>query len=616
MRQLGGRIGSTALVIGGQAEYAVGEEVIAFLEERPRDRSYATTGLWQGKFTIAPGTGGEVAIRRDSGAAARGVLGDNSRTVASWLPTLADAAGAVVASIQDRSAASMPRSAIAPSSTQSAVSWVDPAAVHGSIRVDVVASEPQRSVDRSEQAVRAAADFWSATGGVALATGGLEPSGCFISHAPDGRIAIGLDGCGELSPRGGTVAASGSWIRYDVDASGSETPRFLGGGVIVNRGDATARLLSDAACFDRLATHELGHALGFADGADGAGAMSPLLRCRASEALTPAAETADQRQRPVFAPLGSATRSDATARENKKVAERCLVGCEVAEAAATWSTPLPAPVLTYALTGPLLTLGWTSSIGGIVQQYRIDAGSRPGAADVASIRVDPSVTSFSAIIGGNALFYIRVYATNFQTSSPPSNEIVVVVGTPTAPPDPPAGLAASASGSTVTLTWNAPATGGPPSSYIIEAGSSPGLSNLADFSTGTAATTYVAGGVGAGAYSIRVRSSNAGGVSGPSNEVLLLVGTCAPPSPPASLGAFVNAPNVTLGWVASIGATSYQLQVGSRAGVSDLLDTDLQSAATSLRAFNVAPGTYFVRVRGNNGCGQSAASNEVVVVIQ
>ena len=87
---------------------------------------------------------------------------------------------------------------------------------------------------------------------------------------------------------------------------------------------------------------------------------------------------------------------------------------------------------------------------------------------------------------------------------------------------PPTGLAASASGSTVTLGWSAPSSG-TPSAYVIEAGSASGLANLTSFSTGSTATAFSASGVGAGTYYVRVRATNAGGASAPSNEVTLIV---------------------------------------------------------------------------------------------
>ena len=94
--------------------------------------------------------------------------------------------------------------------------------------------------------------------------------------------------------------------------------------------------------------------------------------------------------------------------------------------------------------------------------------------------------------------------------------------------DAPGSLTATASGSTVALAWTAPASAEPIQAYVVEAGSSPGLANLANFSTGNTLTTFSASGVPSGSYYVRVRALTASGVGPPSNEVLLVVGARAP----------------------------------------------------------------------------------------
>jgi len=192
-------------------------------------------------------------------------------------------------------------------------------------------------------------------------------------------------------------------------------------------------------------------------------------------------------------------------------------------------------------------------------------------------------------------------------------------GTALTPPDAPGGLTTSASGSTVSLSWQAPTSGGPPAAYIIEAGSGPGLTNLASLSTGNTATTYSAGGVGAGRYYVRVRAANAAGTSPASNESLLIVGgACAsPPGAPSGLNASVAGSTVSLLWNAAPGnPTTYIVEAGTAPGLTNLANNDLGSPTTSYVASGVGQGAYYVRMRARNACGTGPASNEVLLVVR
>src|SRR5262249_38679671 len=142
------------------------------------------------------------------------------------------------------------------------------------------------------------------------------------------------------------------------------------------------------------------------------------------------------------------------------------------------------------------------------------------------------------------------------------NEVVVNVGGAAAcslAPAVPTGVTTSSSGSNVTIGGQQPAVGCPPTSYILQAGSPPGLSNLANFNTGSDSTTFSAGGVGAGTYYIRVIAVNAGGASGPSQDVALVVGgggCSAAPGAPSSFLASASGSTVTFAWQAASGSPS------------------------------------------------------------
>jgi hypothetical protein len=186
-------------------------------------------------------------------------------------------------------------------------------------------------------------------------------------------------------------------------------------------------------------------------------------------------------------------------------------------------------------------------------------------------------------------------------------------------PGAPGNFTATSSGSTVFLSWSAP-SGDPAASYNIEAGSAPGLANLANFNTGNSLTSYSTGGVGAGTYYVRVRAVNGAGVSSPSNEVALVVGGatggCA--GPPSNLTPVAQSAGfISFSWSAPTtgAATSYVIEAGSAPGLSNLANFDTNSPATTFSANGIGAGSYYVRVRSRSTCGTSAPSNEILIFV-
>jgi predicted phage tail protein len=118
-------------------------------------------------------------------------------------------------------------------------------------------------------------------------------------------------------------------------------------------------------------------------------------------------------------------------------------------------------------------------------------------------------------------YFLRVRAVNATGASAPSNDVMLVVGGAASPPRAPRETGAAAIGSTVTLTWSAPA--GPVTGYVVEAGSAPGQSNLAAQPT-DAVTTVSFSGVPPGTYFVRIRAVNALGRGVASDEMVIVVG--------------------------------------------------------------------------------------------
>lgn len=217
---------------------------------------------------------------------------------------------------------------------------------------------------------------------------------------------------------------------------------------------------------------------------------------------------------------------------------------------------------------------------------------------------------------------ISIFVTQSKGSTSPTP---APTPTPTPTPSPmapgaPGQLGAAVSGNNVTLTWSAPTSGGTPSTYVLAAGSSAGWSNLGSFPTGNTQTSFTATNVPNGTYYARVSAQNTLGTSAASNEVTFSVPqACAGlPSAPSGLQSTVSGLVVTLSWAAPSGGatpTAYVIEAGTAPGLANIAVVTTASTATTFAATAV-PGTYFVRVRAFSGCGSSAASGEVGIVVR
>jgi hypothetical protein len=182
----------------------------------------------------------------------------------------------------------------------------------------------------------------------------------------------------------------------------------------------------------------------------------------------------------------------------------------------------PAPTLAAAVvSGNTVSLSWSVPVtAGGPTDYLVGAGYSPGALNAAVIQTGSASTTLTAAAEPGQ-YFVRVAGRNACGVGPSSNEVLVTVAPPSLP-DAPLGLSASvAAGGLVTLTWNAPASGGPPQSYVLQAGYSSGESNIGTMQTGPSASFVVR--APPGSYFVRVRAANAAGVGPPSAELRVVV---------------------------------------------------------------------------------------------
>jgi hypothetical protein len=254
--------------------------------------------------------------------------------------------------------------------------------------------------------------------------------------------------------------------------------------------------------------------------------------------------------------------------------------------------------------------------GGAPTSYLLEAGGSPGTTFI-TLPIPGTGTSYSVPGVPPGTYYVRLRAVNAFGTGPASNEVLLVVGAGGfGLPDPPTSLLAFVSGNLLTMTWSPPLGGGPPSGYVVEAGSASGASNIATLNS--AVPTFSFSPVPNGFYFLRVRSRNAAGVSTATPEMMIVVGNVpSPPGAPSLNSGSVSGSTVTLTWQApTFGtATSYIIEAGSAPGLANLATVNTGSTALTQSFAGVPPGTYYVRVRAVNAQGASVVSNERTIVV-
>ncbi|MGD9905194.1 MAG: matrixin family metalloprotease [Vicinamibacterales bacterium] len=498
VKQLGGVVGDTALVIGGQAYFGVGEEVFVFLDVRPRDRTLSVAGLEQGKWQADPlAVAGAALVRERRGTDTATVIGRDHRTLAALRDLAAlvgrreSAAGAVLAPDPPRAAAAPDAAAFTLLSPSTPARWhqADSAAP---VPVDTQSGgHPQFAGGGLTQLSRAAA-LWTAPGSLRLQDGVSRTPRCFSNSEPgDGRISITYgDPCGEIADGSSTLAIGGAYFSSsDIrTVNGVSFWKITKGMVVTDNPPAKFSGMS-AGCYEELLAHEIGHAIGFGHAAARPAVMYPAISSTCGARTTSLPLQADD-----------------------------LAAVAAVYPAGPASTAPGSPNgLGSTVVGSTVTIAWSApATGGVPSGYQLLAGSAPGLTDIAAI----VVAGTALVVPGvpNGAYYVRVVAGNAAGVSAPTADHLIRVGP--APPGPPRTLTASSAAGTVSLAWQPPSSGGAPTGYVLVAGYTPGASTIQIPIAGTA---IVATGVPPATYYVRVVAVNAAGLSAPSNEVALTV---------------------------------------------------------------------------------------------
>jgi uncharacterized repeat protein (TIGR03803 family) len=190
-----------------------------------------------------------------------------------------------------------------------------------------------------------------------------------------------------------------------------------------------------------------------------------------------------------------------------------------------------------------------------------------------------------------------------STGSSNNSTAVSVIAQPLAPPN----LSATAGNGQVTLNWGASFGA---TSYKVYQGTTAGGEGATAVKAGITGTSTVIGGLSNGTtYYFKVTAVNASGESGKSNEASAR--PVAPPAAPTGVTATPGNGQVTVGWIASSGATSYNIYQGTTAGGEGATPVRTGVTATSMAITGLSNGTtYYFKVAAVDAGGTSPLSAE------
>lgn len=154
--------------------------------------------------------------------------------------------------------------------------------------------------------------------------------------------------------------------------------------------------------------------------------------------------------------------------------------------------------------------------------------------------------------------------------------------------------------------------------FVLEAGSAPGLADLAVIPM---QDTSYEGYPPLGTYYLRLRAANRFGGSVPSEEIVVSIAGCDPPAAPIGFAAQVTGSTVHLSWSPPLSGgiqtiTGYAL-VASAQWPPVPVGFQVSASTTSLTVPGVPPGTYYVQMAAQTSCpsGTGLPSEMLTVVV-
>ena len=262
--------------------------------------------------------------------------------------------------------------------------------------------------------------------------------------------------------------------------------------------------------------------------------------------------------------------------------------------------PGPPQTLARQVNGTTVSFSWTAPLtGGSPTSYSLIAATSPGGAPMATLPMSPALSlTLPGVPAGT--YHVRLVAVNGGGTSDPSNEVQVMVAGPSAPGTPTM-QAAGVGQSNVRFAWTPSGTAA--TSYVLSAALSPGGAAVAELPATD--TTYTVPNVPTGTYYVRVRAVNAGGTSGWSNEVPVVVPSPAVPVTVSASGSqtigtstLASSSRLAVSWTAPDGPVDHY-EIDATDGVAGVVSTSSVAASSTSTTLSLlkAQTTYAVAVR-------------------